>query len=120
MREERYPVSFSVCLMWQEKSGAVRRVNGRCVDLSPEGMKVEMRDRVEAGTSVLVSSREFGRMGHATVRHSTRDRMRCLVGVSFGSAFGLSDPARRKILGSVLREQSAAPEGDSLPPGPPA
>jgi hypothetical protein len=92
--------------MWQEKSGAVRRISGRCLDLSSEGIKIETRDRLDTGTAVLVSSQEFGRMGHATVRYSARDKMRCLVGLKFGAAFGLSDPARRRILDRVLNKSA--------------
>jgi len=76
----------------------VRRTNGRCLDLSPEGMKIETRDRLDTGTVVTVQSGEFGRMGHATVRHVNREKMQCLVGLKFGAAFGLGDPARQKIL----------------------
>jgi len=98
MPEERYSVSFSVALGWADKSGLVRRTNGRCLDLSPEGMKIETRDRLDTGTVVTVQSGEFGRMGHATVRHVNREKMQCLVGLKFGAAFGLGDPARQKIL----------------------
>jgi|SRR5580704_9023766 hypothetical protein len=103
MKEERYSVSFSVFLMWEPKKGTVRRMTGRCVDLSPEGMKIEARDRLDKDTVVMVTSDEFGRMGHATVRYCQRDRMLCVVGLKFGTAFGLGDPARRKILESVIR-----------------
>jgi len=100
-KEERYAVSFPISLMWEE-AGTVRRILGRCVDLSPEGIKVEARDRVNTGTAVLVSSHQFGRMGQATVRHVQRDKMQCVIGLKFGTAFGLGDPARRKILEQVL------------------
>jgi len=102
MREERFKVSFSVTLLWQERSGAVSRLNGRCVDLSPEGISVELKDRLNVGTPVQVESREFGRMGHATVRFCRRDQMRFLLGFRFSAPFGVSDPARRKILERVL------------------
>jgi hypothetical protein len=107
-KEERYSVSFSVALGWVDKSGLVRRINARCVDLSPEGMKIETRDRVDAGTVVAVQSDEFGRMGHATVRHVQRDKMQCVIGLKFGAAFGLGDPARKKILEQVLRSDGAS------------
>ena len=108
MREERHPVSFAVSLMWQEKSGAMRRVGGRCLNLSPEGMRMDTRDRVDAGTVVVVLSDEFGRMGHATVRHCRRDGMKYAIGLKFSSAFALSDPVRRKILARVLKPDRAA------------
>ncbi len=108
-KEERYAVSFSVSLTWEEKSGLVRRINGRCIDLSPEGIKVEARERVESGTMVLVTCDEFGRMGLATVRYSRRDKINCMLGLRFGAAFSVSDPARRKILAGVLQRETADP-----------
>jgi hypothetical protein len=102
MREERYKVSFSVSLMWQEKPGGLRRLAGRCVDLSSEGISVEVKDRVSPGGAVQVESREFGRMGHAIVKFCRRDQMRYLIGLRFSAPFGVSDPARRKILGRVM------------------
>jgi hypothetical protein len=108
MREERYSVSFAVHLMWEESAGVLRRMVGRCLDLSPSGMKIEMRDLLKKDTPVLVMSEEFGRMGHASVRFCQRDRMRCLIGLKFGTAFALGDPARQKILEKVHAPQDPA------------
>ena len=102
MRPERFSVSFSVSLVWQEKSGAVRRLTGRCVDFSSEGIGMEAKDRVALHTAVQVESKEFGRMGHATVRFCSRDRMRYQIGCRFTAPFKTSDPARRKILEGVV------------------
>jgi hypothetical protein len=102
MREERFKVSFSVSLLWQEKPGDIRRLAGRCVDLSSEGISVEVKDRVSPGAAVQMESPEFGRMGHAIVKFCRRDRMRYLIGCRFSAPFGVSDPARRKILERVL------------------
>ena len=93
--------------MWQEGSGAPRRLTGRCLDLSSEGARIETKDRLSPGTTVTVSSNEFGRMGHSVVRYCRRDAMRYLIGLKFGAPFGLGDPARQKILAHVLN--AAAP-----------
>ncbi len=115
MREERFKVSFSVSLLWQEKTGEIRRIAGHCVDLSSEGMSAEVKDRVSPGAVVQVESREFGRMGHATVRFCRRDQMRYLIGLRFSAPFGMSDPARRKVLERVAAasEPSLEPEPDT-------
>jgi hypothetical protein len=102
MREERFKVSFSVSLMWEEKPGAIRRLTGNCVDLSSEGMAVEVKDRVSQGAVVQVESEEFGRMGLAKVRFCRRDQMRYLIGFQFSAPFGMSNPARRKIIERVM------------------
>lgn len=102
MREERFKVSFSISLTWEEKPGAIRRLAGHCVDLSSEGISVEVKDRVNPGATVQVESKEFGRMGHVVVRFCRRDQMRYLIGCRFSAPFGVSDPARRKILERVM------------------
>jgi len=102
MREERFKVSFSVSLLWQEKTGEIRRLAGRCVDLSSEGISVDVKDRISPGAVVQVESKEFGRMGHAIVRFCRRDKMRYLIGFQFSAPFGIGDPARRKILERVM------------------
>jgi hypothetical protein len=113
MREERFQVSFSVSLLWQEKSGEIRRLAGRCVDLSSEGISVEVKDRVSLGAAVQVESKEFGRMGHAIVKFCRRDQMRYQIGLMFTAPFGMSDPARRKILERVLLPaDNAEPRSD--------
>jgi hypothetical protein len=100
-KQERYKVNFPVTLTWEDK-GRIRVINGRCFDLSPDGLAVETKDRLAQGTVMVVTSREFGRMGHATVRHSRFEKMVCVVGLRFLADFGLSDPARRKILSGLL------------------
>ena len=102
MREARFSVNFAVSIMWQTKSGLVRRITGRCVDLSPDGIGVEATDRLDKDVMVLVTSHEFGRMGMANVRYCQRYAMKCVIGMRFGAPFGLGDPARKKILERVI------------------
>jgi PilZ domain len=98
--EDRYPVDFQVFLTW-ERSGVMQRVVGRCVDISPSGARLETRDKLEARSTVLVHSEQFGRMGLASIRHCTRMGMRYDVGLRFNTAFGLSSPSRRQALEQV-------------------
>jgi hypothetical protein len=115
MREPRFSVSFAVHLAWQEKSGATQRITGRCVDLSSEGMQIEIRDRLNPGMTVLVASDEFGRMGHTSVKYCRRDKMQYRAGLRFGTAFQLGDPARQRILDRVLIPGATGLNSDLLP-----
>ena len=67
--EERHHVDFQVFLSWQDRKGDVHRVSGRCLDLSPAGIRIETRDAFAAGEVVLVQCEQFGRMGHASIRY---------------------------------------------------
>lgn len=84
------------------------RVIGRCVDLSPSGVKLEARDPLDSRAAVSVHSERFGRMGTAIVRYCNRRTMIYHVGLEFTVLFPLSDSVRRKILDSVLRSENAA------------
>ena len=117
MREERFKVSFSVSLLCQEKTGELRRLAGRCADLSPEGMSVELKDRVGAGAAVQVESKEFGRMGHAIVKFCRRHQMHYQIGLMFSAPFAMSDPARRKILERVMLPPDSADADADAPDG---
>jgi hypothetical protein len=111
--EERYDVDFLVSLSWQEKNGALHRVSGRCINLSPSGAKLEMQTRLDTNTIVLAHSEQFGRMGDASIRYCRRDGMKYSVGLKFRTAFGMGDPVRNKILSTVLRADAGR---DSSPP----
>lgn len=100
--EDRYDVDFQVFLSWQAPNGPIRRVTGRCVDLSASGAKLETKDRLDIRSGILVHSEQFGRMGLASVRYCSRVGMKYEVGLQFTNAFLLSDPVRKKILTSVL------------------
>ena len=101
-REERFDVDFAVQLSWQVGT-AVRRVAARCVNLSASGARLETRDPVPSGTTVLVYSELFGRMGLAVVKYCNRDALKHEIGISFGVSLQLSDPARRRILEGLIR-----------------
>lgn len=87
----------------------MRQAPGRCVDLSASGARVEARDGMEVRTLVLVTSEQFGRMGNATIRYCRREGMKHILGLQFSTAFGLSDPARKKILDKVLQKDRGIP-----------
>jgi hypothetical protein len=107
--EERYHVDFQVFLSWQDRTGDVHRVSGRCLDLSPSGLRIETRDAFETGQSVLVQCEQFGRMGNASVRYCRRGPMKYSVGLQFGTVFGLGDPVRTRILEKVLSKANDKP-----------
>jgi hypothetical protein len=104
-QEKRYEVDFPVFLSWQVKN-EVHRVTARCVNLSPSGAKLETQDPLEVRDNILVQSHQFGRMGMASIRYCVRKTMKYEVGLQFGSTFELSDPARRKILETVLEKKA--------------
>jgi PilZ domain len=102
--QERYKVDFQIFLSWEQKNGTILRIPGRCLDLSAIGAKLAATDRIDERSTVLVHSDQFGRMGNATVRYCFRNGMKYAIGLEFCSVFSITDPARRKILEKVLRQ----------------
>ena len=92
--EPRYQVDFQLRIALHDRTGAMRQVAGRCTDLSASGLQIEMRDPVEVRSTVTLSSEQFGRMGHASVRYCRRISMKYVVGLHFSVQFKLADPAR--------------------------
>jgi hypothetical protein len=102
--ETRYSVDFPVFLTWQDRLGAVRRLPARCSNLSASGAHVETTDPFAPYTQVLVSSENFGRLGHASIRYCRRQGMRYRIGLQFTSALVLSDAMRKKMLAQAIGE----------------
>jgi hypothetical protein len=107
--EQRYKADFRVFLTWEHRNGTVRRVAGRCVDLSPSGARLETKDKLELRSTILLHSEQFGRMGTASVRYCALHGMTYRVGLQFSTAFRLSDPVRKKAL-DLVRKTAVAPD----------
>jgi hypothetical protein len=105
--EPWFDVDFAVQLSWQSGQ-KVQRMRGRCVALSASAVKLETHDPLGQATTILVHSRDFGRMGLATVRHCGRNALKYEVELRFGAALHLDDPARRRILDGLIRKPFAS------------
>jgi len=103
--ETRYRVDFPVFLMWQDRAGTLRRLPGKCLDLSASGALVEARDAMAPQSGVVMNSDGFGRIGHASVRYCRRQGLKYRIGLQFTSALVLSDSMRRKFLERAIGEQ---------------
>lgn len=118
-REERFEVDFPVQLSWQF-GNLVRRVSARCLELSPSGVRLETQDQIQRGTTVLVYSAHFGRMGFASVKTCSVSKMKYEIELYFSMPLQLGDPARRKILEGLIRNPApveTAPEPERTLPG---
>ena len=95
---------LSVHLAWQEKSGAPQRITGRCVDLSSEGMQIEIRDRLNTGTDRLVAA--MNSAGWAILWSGTVGATKCDTGrAAFRHRFPAGRSCAAKILARVLNRR---------------
>ena len=84
-RHVRDEKSSPVQIAWQDRSGADRFVNGRSLDISPAGMRVELSEPLDKRTYVTVQCLALALHGTASVRSCTRKGMKYIVGLEFSS-----------------------------------
>ena len=82
-RHSRIEKSSPVRIVWQDRSGTGRLVNGRSLDISPSGIRVEVPEPIDKQTYVTVQCNALGLHGTASVRTCTRKGLRFVVGLEF-------------------------------------
>jgi len=84
-RHARAEKSSPIQIVWQDRAGADRFVNGRTLDISPSGMRVEVSDPIDKQTYVTLQCAVLGLQGTASVRTCTRKGMKYILGLEFSS-----------------------------------
>jgi len=84
-RHTRSDKSAPVQLIWKDRQGIDRFINGRIVDVSESGIRVELSDPLEKQTYVTLQAVSLGLHGSASVRTCARKRMKYLVGLEFSA-----------------------------------
>jgi PilZ domain len=84
-RHERAEKSSPIQIVWQDRTGADKFVNGKSLDISPSGMRVEVSEQIEKRTYVTVQCAALGVHGTASVRTCTRKGMKYILGLEFSA-----------------------------------
>ena len=84
-RHTRTDVSSPVKIVWQDRTGTDKYVNGRALDVSSTGLRVESTEPIEKQTYVTVQCNALGVHGRASVRSCTRKGMKYLLGLEFSA-----------------------------------
>ncbi|HTB17253.1 MAG TPA: PilZ domain-containing protein [Bryobacteraceae bacterium] len=82
-RHARAEKSSPVQMVWKDRAGVDRYVNGKSLDISPAGMRVEVSEPIEKQTYVTLHSVALALQGSASVRTCTRKGMKYVVGLEF-------------------------------------
>ncbi len=77
--------SAPVQIIWKNRQGVDGFLNGRIVDVSESGIRVEVSDPMEKQTYVTLQATSLGLHGSASVRTCTRKGMKYLVGLEFSA-----------------------------------
>ncbi len=84
-RDPRDSVDIPVEISWEDLGGVTQRTQGRCLDLSAGGLRVELTDPLHVPTRIKFSVLETGVTGVALVRHCRRRGSKYVVGAQFTS-----------------------------------
>jgi hypothetical protein len=79
-RNRRIPYSGSVRISWEDAHGQ-RFAQGRCIDVSETGLRIELPVSIPLHTPVMLTAERVGLRGSASVKHLSRFGARHLVGL---------------------------------------
>ncbi len=82
-RHARADKSAPLQLIWKDRQGLDRFINGSILDVSESGIRVELREPLEKQTYVTLQAASLGLHGSASVRTCTRKGMKYIVGLEF-------------------------------------
>jgi|SRR5580658_921555 hypothetical protein len=101
---ERRPFQGVVQISWQARSGEMKTMRAKCLDLSDLGARIECEFAIDFRANVYVQAPAYGLMGNATVRYCRRSGMKHFIGLMFSSAASQADQGRKRL----IRNQSGA------------
>jgi hypothetical protein len=84
-RHERKEISSPVQLIWQDRAGTDHFINGRTLNISPSGMRVETAQQIDKQTYLTVQCAALGLHGRASVRSCVRKGTKYVLGLEFSA-----------------------------------
>jgi hypothetical protein len=82
-RHTRAEKESTVQIVWKDRAGVDKYVNGGTLDISPSGMRVEVSVPIDKQTYVTLQCTALGLHGTASVRSCTRKGMKYVLGLEF-------------------------------------
>jgi PilZ domain len=80
-RHARADKSAPVQVIWKDRQGVDRFINGRIINVSESGVRVELAEPLEKQIYVTLQCVSLGLHGSASVRSCTRKGVRYVVGL---------------------------------------
>jgi hypothetical protein len=91
-RHEREPQRVPVQIVWKDRDGLDRVLTGRTIDVSKNGMRVEVSSRIEERTYVTLRAEALKLHGSASVRRCARYGSKFMVGLEFSGGLQWKPP----------------------------
>jgi hypothetical protein len=82
-RHTRSDKAAPLQLIWKDRQGLDRFINGSIIDISESGARVELREPLEKQTYVTLQAVGLGLHGSASVKSCVRKGMKYIVGLEF-------------------------------------
>jgi hypothetical protein len=84
-RHSRAVKSAPTSIVWNDRMGGDKFVNGRTVNVSQSGIRIEVPEPIEKQTYVTVQCLALGLHGRASVRSCARKGGKYLLGLEFSA-----------------------------------
>ena len=84
-RHARSIKSSVVSVVWTDRLGGDKFVNGRTVDVSEAGIRIEIPEPIDKATYVTVQCPAMGLHGRASVRTCNRKGTKYVLGLEFSA-----------------------------------
>jgi hypothetical protein len=99
-RHRRIPYVGPLRISWEEQ-GQQCFAQARCIDISEDGMRIEVARPVRPGTCILLSAERLKLSGAASVKHMDRSGGKYLLGLNLTQAMApgkLAELERRPVV----------------------
>lgn len=110
-RHDRVAERVAVQVTWKDRNGNDQFLNGHTVDVAEEGIRIELKERIDEGTFVNFRAAALKLHGTASVRRCTRQGNKYMIGLQFAGGLRW----KTKNSGEPPRNEPApeepAPEG---------
>ena len=93
-RSPRFPFEVVVQVLWVDQQGH-HRSNGRCIEVSETGIRLELPAKVGTNCIVTVKSQEYGLNTSAQVRHVVQRGLKYHVGLEFCGGWKWKTPGQK-------------------------
>jgi PilZ domain-containing protein len=91
-RHERISENAPIRLMWKDRFGGDKFANGRVLDVSEEGMRIELPIQIEERIYVTFRADTIPLNGTASVRSCVRQTPKFVVGLEFAGGLKWKPP----------------------------
>jgi hypothetical protein len=85
-RHPRISYAGAVCISWQDERGLSKFTKAKCLDLSQEGLRIEMTEPIPVLSTLLLRAEQINLSGSASVRYRASRGRKYVLGLNLSHA----------------------------------